>query len=68
MISPLLNVELNQYLDYDLRKERERSRIRELASERSEHLVARFARELVWRWKLGHYTYREYDQPEGAAM
>lgn len=68
MISPLLSIELNQYLDHDLRKQRERSQLRELANEHRENVLARLTRELVWRWKLGHYTYRECDQPETVAM
>lgn len=68
MISPLLNIELNQYLHHDLQKERERARLREVANEQSKNMLRRLVEELVWRWKLGHYTYRETDFAEPVAM
>jgi hypothetical protein len=68
MISPLLSIELNQYMHRDLSEEWERFRLRELAAENSEHIFVRLAKTLVWRWKLGHYTFRESDYAEPAAM
>jgi hypothetical protein len=68
MISPLLDIELNQYLHRDLSDEWERFRLHDLASKHSEPILTRLAKTLVWRWKLGHYTYRESDFAEPSAI
>lgn len=68
MMSPLNTIEMVTVMNAEVQSTR--SQFRELAPgvPSIEGRLVRFTRELVWRWKAGHYTYREGDFAEPLAM
>jgi hypothetical protein len=67
-MSPLNTIEMVVVMNAEV--QRARSQFREAAQgvTNLEGRLARFKRELVWRWRVGHYTYREGDFAEPLAM
>jgi len=68
VMSPLNTIEMVAIMNAEVQNARSQFRESPLGIPRGENRLTRFTRELVWRWKAGHYTYRESDFAEPLAM
>jgi hypothetical protein len=68
VMSPLNTMEMVNLMNAEVQSTRSQFREIELHARSREGRVVRLARELAWRWKAGHYTYREGDYVEPLAM
>lgn len=68
VMSPLNTIEMVTIMNAEVQNARSQFRESTPDIPSGEGRVMRFTRELVWRWKAGHYTYRESDFAEPLAM